>query len=49
MKEELNILAGRSIRDELPSPAIVRSSLGDDPTVLGSIALVLASKFASAN
>lgn len=49
MKEELNILAGRSIRDELPSPAIVRSSLGDEPTVLGSIALVLASKFASAS
>ena len=49
MKEDLQILAGRSIRDELKNPAIVRSTLGDNPTVLGSIALVLASKFASAN
>lgn len=48
MKADLHILAGRSIRDELTNPAIVPSSLGDDPTVLGSIALVLASKFASA-
>ncbi len=48
IRDELQVLAGRSIRNELETPAIVPSALGDDPTVLGSVGLVLANKFASA-
>ncbi len=39
---------GRSVRRGLPSALIVPSILGDQPTLLGSISLVLARKFASA-
>lgn len=47
VKEDLQILADRSIRTELASPAIVPSTLGDEPTILGSIGLILAKKFAA--
>lgn len=49
IKEEINELARRSIRHELDSAQIVPSALGDNPTILGSISLVLSRKFASAN
>ncbi|MGQ0541767.1 MAG: ROK family protein [Blastocatellia bacterium] len=49
IKDDIQILAERGIRHELPSPRIVPSTLGEDPTILGSIGLVLARKFASAN
>ncbi len=49
ISEEINELARRSIRHELDSAKIVPSALGDNPTILGSISLVLSRKFASAN
>lgn len=38
----------RSIRRGLPSARIIASSLGDPPTLMGALSLVLANKFASA-
>lgn len=49
IKDDIQVLGQRSIRQELSNTAIIPSSLGDQPTVLGSISLVLARKFASAN
>jgi len=49
IKDEIFELAQRSIRHELSATAIMPSALGDHPTILGSISLVLARKFASAN
>lgn len=49
ISEQINELAKRSIRHELVGTNIVTSVLGDNPTVLGSISLVLSRKFASAN
>jgi predicted NBD/HSP70 family sugar kinase len=49
IKDDIQILAQRSIRREVANTAIIPSSLGDRPTVLGSISLVLARKFASAS
>jgi predicted NBD/HSP70 family sugar kinase len=50
IKDDILKLAERSIRHELSTAtAVVPSTLGDRPTVLGSINLVLARKFASAN
>lgn len=49
ISEEINELAKRSIRHELDGTMIVPSVLGDNPTILGSISLVLSRKFASAN
>ncbi len=46
---ELNCMAERSVRSGLPRPAILASSLGDSPTLIGSLSLVLAKKFASAS
>lgn len=46
--KEMNELAQRGIRNELSATYIVPSVLGDSPTVLGSISLVLSRKFASA-
>ncbi len=37
-----------SVRRGLPSARIVASTLGDDPTLMGALSLVLASKFAAA-
>ena len=48
ISEEIGLLSERSVRHELTRPIIVPSSLGDEPTILGSISLVLAAKFASA-
>lgn len=45
---EIGILTQRSIRHELKRPNIVASTLGSEPTILGSITLVLSQKFASA-
>ena len=39
----------RSIRRGLPSARIMASTLGDPPTLLGALSLVLANKFASAS
>ncbi|CAN5433604.1 ROK family transcriptional regulator [soil metagenome] len=49
ISDEINELARRSIRHELAGTAIVPSALGDNPTIMGSISLVLSRKFASAN
>ena len=49
IKDEIFELAQRSIRHELKATTIVPSTLGDHPTIMGSISLVLARKFASAN
>ncbi len=49
ISEEINEMAKRSIRHELVRTNIVPSALGDNPTILGSISLVLSRKFASAN
>lgn len=47
--DEIECLAERSVLQGLPHAVIRASSLGDSPTVLGSLSLVLAKKFASAN
>jgi predicted NBD/HSP70 family sugar kinase len=49
IKEEIQELSERSIRHELSRAVIVPSTLGDEPTILGSVSLVLARKFASVN
>ncbi len=49
IKDEINCLVERSIRQGLPKAVIRTSSLGDYPTLMGSLSLVLARKFASAN
>jgi predicted NBD/HSP70 family sugar kinase len=49
IKDEIQSLAERSVRQGLDRPTIVASSLGDSPTLIGSLSLVLARKFASAN
>ncbi|MGA9997543.1 MAG: ROK family transcriptional regulator [Pyrinomonadaceae bacterium] len=45
----LNETIDRSIRRGLPSARITASTLGDQPTLMGALSLVLASKFASAS
>ncbi|MDQ3180061.1 MAG: ROK family transcriptional regulator [Acidobacteriota bacterium] len=47
--DELNSIAERSVRRGLPKTIIMASSLGDSPTLIGSLSLVLARKFASAS
>jgi predicted NBD/HSP70 family sugar kinase len=49
INDELQDYGKRSIRQELAGAMIVPSTLGDSPTILGSVTLVLAQKFASAN
>lgn len=49
IKDEIEDYAKRSIRQEVSGTKIIPSTLGDSPTILGSISLVLARKFASAN
>ena len=46
--DEVLHIAERSVRRDLPRPAIIASTLGDNPTLMGALSLVLASKFASA-
>lgn len=47
--DELNSIAERSVRGGLPKTILMASSLGDNPTLIGALSLVLARKFASAN
>jgi predicted NBD/HSP70 family sugar kinase len=49
IKDEIQDYGKRSIRQELSGALILPSALGDSPTILGSITLVLARKFATAN
>jgi predicted NBD/HSP70 family sugar kinase len=49
IKDEIESLAERSVRQGLEHTVIRASSLGDAPTLMGSLSLVLARKFASAN
>ncbi|MEO6051586.1 MAG: ROK family transcriptional regulator [Pyrinomonadaceae bacterium] len=49
ISDEIHELARRSIRHEIAVTNIVPSALGENPTILGSISLVLSRKFASAN
>jgi predicted NBD/HSP70 family sugar kinase len=49
IQNEIETLSERSVRQGLPHPVIKASSLGDAPTLVGSLSLVLARKFASAN
>lgn len=49
IKDDIQVLAERGIRNELRPTPIMPSELGDEPTILGSIGLVLARKFASAH
>lgn len=49
IKDDIINLSERSVRQELPKAVIRASSLGDSPTLMGSLSLVLARKFASAS
>lgn len=49
IKDEIEKAGKRSIRQEVKTARIIPSALGDRPSILGSISLVLARKFASAN
>lgn len=49
IKDEIENLSERSVRQGLPHPVIRASTLGDSPTLMGSLSLVLARKFASAH
>jgi predicted NBD/HSP70 family sugar kinase len=49
IRDEIQAAGQRSIRQEVKMANIIPSSLGDRPSILGSISLVLAKKFASAN
>lgn len=46
---ELQSMANRSVRTDLPKTTLSISSLGDTPTLMGALSLVLAKKFASAS
>lgn len=47
--DELHQIAERSVRADLPKTVLMASSLGDSPTLIGALSLVLAKKFASAS
>ena len=49
ISDEIDKIAERSVRRDLPKPTIIASTLGDKPTIIGSLSLVLAKKFASAS
>jgi predicted NBD/HSP70 family sugar kinase len=49
ISDELDEIAERSVRRDLPKTAIIASTLGDKPTLIGALTLVLAKKFASAS
>lgn len=49
IEAELYTIADRSVRSGLPKTPIMASSLGDAPTLIGALSLVLARKFASAS
>ena len=48
IKDELESITDRSVRQGLAQVVIRASPLGDSPTLIGSLSLVLARKFASA-
>jgi predicted NBD/HSP70 family sugar kinase len=48
IKDEILAVAERGIIRDLPHPSIMASTLGDTPTLMGALSLVLAKKFASA-
>ena len=48
INEELEKISERSVLGGLPRTMIIASTLGDSPTLMGSLSLVLAQKFASA-
>lgn len=48
ISEELKPFAERSVRHGLTAPLLITSTLGNHPTLMGAITLVLARKFASA-
>ena len=47
IEEDVLNIAERSVRRDLPAPVIIASALGDNPTLIGALSLVLAQKFAS--
>ena len=49
ISEEVEAVAERSIRHDLPKTVIIPSSLGENPTLMGALSIVLARKFASAS
>jgi predicted NBD/HSP70 family sugar kinase len=49
VSEAIGEMVERSIRRGLPSARIMASTLGDPPTLMGALSLVLANKFASAS
>jgi predicted NBD/HSP70 family sugar kinase len=49
IKDDLLDITERSVRRDLPKPAVIASTLGDKPTLTGALSLVLARKFASAS
>lgn len=49
IKDEIDAAGQRSIRQEVKVAEILPSTLGENPSILGSISLVLARKFASPN
>jgi predicted NBD/HSP70 family sugar kinase len=49
ISEDVNTFAQRGIRRDLPETDIIPSSLGEDPTLIGALSLVLSRKFASAH
>ena len=48
IKDEILEIAGRSIRHQVDTTRIVPSELGDQPTILGSVTLVLSRRFTAA-
>jgi predicted NBD/HSP70 family sugar kinase len=48
VKDDIISIAERSVRRDLPKTLIISSTLGDKPTLMGALSLVLARKFASA-
>jgi predicted NBD/HSP70 family sugar kinase len=49
ISEELEHISERSVLGGLPKTMIIASTLGDSPTLIGALSLVLARKFASAS
>ncbi len=47
--DELQAITEKSVRHDLPKPDVIPSSLGENPTLMGALSLVLARKFASAS
>lgn len=49
LSDEFSVVAEKSVQSGLPKTTLIASSLGDSPTLIGSLGLVLAQKFASAS